>query len=63
LLRLLVSAEFVSFRRHPLVWLTQVTRNLCLNRIRDQDRRKELLSEFAVEPSAAPSREAVILLR
>jgi RNA polymerase sigma factor (sigma-70 family) len=50
-----------AFRQHPLAWLMRVTTNLCLNRLRDQTRRSELLN--FVDEKAMPSPERDLLVR
>ena len=40
----------IGMSGHPLPWLIRVTKNLCLNHIRDSRRRGELLRNHAPEP-------------
>jgi RNA polymerase sigma factor (sigma-70 family) len=61
LLRVLATPEAFAFRQHPLSWLMRVTTNLCLNRLRDQARRNELLN--FVDETALPSPERDLLVR
>ena len=45
-LRLLDAQERVLTHPEPQAWLSRVTTNLCLNRLRDKGRRKRLLVRY-----------------
>ena len=44
-LRLIDADERLLLHPEPMAWLLRVTTNLCLNRLRDQKRRKNLLAQ------------------
>jgi RNA polymerase sigma-19 factor, ECF subfamily len=62
-LRVLVARDLPDLLHHPKAWLARVTRNLCLNRLRDEARREEILLGLACEiprPSS-PERQTLLL--
>ena len=48
----------LDMRTHPLPWLFRVTKNLCLNHIRDNRRRGQLLANHAPGPRCEPGTDA-----
>ena len=46
-LRLIDAEEALLLHPEPMAWLLRVTTNLCLNRLRDEKRRKTLLAQKA----------------
>jgi RNA polymerase sigma-70 factor (ECF subfamily) len=56
-LRLLDGNDHVVLQPEPFAWLYRVTTNLCLNRIRDENRRTKLLDR-AGAPGAADNPDA-----
>jgi RNA polymerase sigma factor (sigma-70 family) len=63
LLRVLVTPGLSAFHQHPLVWLSRVTRNLCLNRVRAQTTHSRLLADLELLPAAPDSPERAVLTR
>jgi RNA polymerase sigma-70 factor (ECF subfamily) len=60
---LCASAEFLA-ARSPLSWLYRITTNLCLNRLRDTRRRKDILAQVTSfeEASTGPAGEGALTL-
>ncbi|HEX5101220.1 MAG TPA: RNA polymerase sigma factor [Polyangiaceae bacterium] len=61
-LRAICKARAEGFVAPP-AWLHRVTTNLCLNRLRDERRRRELLFDSTPETSRPSPPEATVLLR
>jgi RNA polymerase sigma-70 factor (ECF subfamily) len=62
-LRALRAEPSEGFAVQPMAWLYRTTTNLCLNRLRDVKRRRELLAEWRPEPSSEPAAETGLTLR
>jgi RNA polymerase sigma-70 factor (ECF subfamily) len=56
-------AEFTA-ASSPLGWLYRITTNICLNRLRDSRRRRDLLARnFVGDESAVPTTDAALTVR
>lgn len=55
LLRLITSEAHILDEPSPTAWLYRVTTNLCLNRLRNERRRRELLEEHARAADVLPA--------
>ena len=63
-IRALQSADALDAADSTMAWLYRVTRNLCLNRIRDEKRRRDLLDEHgdSLRPSERANPDARVAL-
>ena len=63
-IRALQSPDALEAADSTMAWLYRVTRNLCLNRIRDENRRRELLHEHgeSLRPSEHTHTHARVVL-
>jgi RNA polymerase sigma-70 factor (ECF subfamily) len=63
-IRALQSADALEAADSTMAWLYRVTRNLCLNRIRDDNRRRDLLNEHgeSLRPSEHTNTHARVVL-
>jgi RNA polymerase sigma factor (sigma-70 family) len=62
-LRALRADASEGFATEPMAWLYRTTTNLCLNRLRDVKRRRELLAEWRPEENGALAAESGLTLR
>jgi RNA polymerase sigma-70 factor (ECF subfamily) len=61
LLRLITSGP-TDFEVHPEAWLSRVTRNLCLNSIRNGRRQRELIETFRTLPKEPEPPDQALLV-
>jgi RNA polymerase sigma-70 factor, ECF subfamily len=64
-LRAFTARSEFTMAASPLTWLYRITTNICLNRLRDTGRRRDILGQFtpANEPVTGPSVDAALTVR